>query len=90
VLVAISVEIVGVSGGDLSVKDDSDDESVDTEDTRHDNGHNGLEDEVGLEDTHAADADARLGGSVGSAQVAENEGRSDAHVAEEGRATVVF
>lgn len=53
----------------LVVEDDGDDEAIDTEDTRHDNGHDGLEDEIGLEDTHAADADARLGGSVGSAEV---------------------
>ena len=41
----------------LSVKDDSDDEAIDTQDTRHDNGNDGLEDEVGLEDTHGANAD---------------------------------
>ena len=41
----------------LSIKDDSDDEAIDTQDTRHDNGNDGLEDEVGLEDTHGADAD---------------------------------
>jgi hypothetical protein len=41
----------------LSVKDDSDDESIDTQDTRHDNRNDGLEDEVGLEDTHGANAD---------------------------------
>jgi hypothetical protein len=41
----------------LSVKDDSDDEAIDTQDTRHDNGDDGLEDEVGLEDTHGANAD---------------------------------
>ena len=38
----------------LSVEDDSDDETIDTQDTRHDNGYDGLEDEVGLEDTHGA------------------------------------
>jgi hypothetical protein len=40
------------------VEDDSDDETIDTQDTRHDNGDDGLEDEVGLEDTHTADADS--------------------------------
>jgi hypothetical protein len=39
------------------IKDDSDDEAIDTQDTRHDNRYDGLEDEVGLEDTHGADAD---------------------------------
>ena len=37
------------------IKDDSDDETIDTQDTRHDNRYDGLEDEVGLEDTHGAD-----------------------------------
>lgn len=52
-----------------ALEDDSDDETIDTEDTSHNNGDDGLEDEVGLEDTHAADADARLGGTVGSTEV---------------------
>ena len=51
------------------VEDDSDDKAIDTEDTRHNNGYDRLEDQVGLEDTHAADADARLGGTVSSAEV---------------------
>lgn len=37
------------------IEDDSDDETIDTQDTRHDNGYDRLEDEVGLEDTHRAD-----------------------------------
>jgi len=53
----------------LSVEDDGDDESVDTQDTRHDNGDDRLEDEFGLEDTHAADADTALSGTVGSTEV---------------------
>ena len=39
------------------IKDDSDDKAIDTQDTRHDNRYDGLEDEVGLKDTHGADAD---------------------------------
>lgn len=53
----------------LSVEDDGDDESVDTQDTRHDNGDDRLEDEFGLEDTHAADADTALSGTVGGTEV---------------------
>jgi hypothetical protein len=34
------------------IKDDSDDETINTQDTRHDNWNDGLEDEIGLEDTH--------------------------------------
>ena len=56
----------------LSVKDDSDDEAIDTQDTRHDNWNDGLEDKVGLEDTHWANADAWLSGSIGSAEIYKN------------------
>ena len=41
----------------LSIEDNSDDQTIDTQDTRHDNWYDGLEDEVGLEDTHGANAD---------------------------------
>lgn len=51
------------------IKDDSDDEAIDTQDTRHDNRYDGLEDEVGLEDTHGADADTWLSSTVGSTEV---------------------
>lgn len=87
-LVALSV-LVGTVDLDLAVENHSHDEAVDTQDTRHDNGNNRLEDQVGLQDTHAADADARLGGAVGGAEVAEDEGGGDAHVAEEAGAGVV-
>ncbi len=57
------------AGLTLSVQDDSDDKAVDTQDTRHNNGNDRLEDEFGLEDTHAADTNATLCGAVGSAEV---------------------
>lgn len=37
------------------IKDDCDDEAIDTQDTRHDNRYDRLEDQIGLEDTHGAD-----------------------------------
>ncbi len=54
------------------IKDDSDDKTIDTQDTRHDNRYDWLENKVGLEDTHAADADTWLGSSVSSAEVYKN------------------
>ena len=63
--------------------DDGDNETVDTEDTSHDNGNNGLDDELGLEDGDGADADARFGSTVGSAEISENESGNDAHATEE-------
>lgn len=53
----------------LSVEDNSDDETIDTQDTRHDNRYDRLEDQIWLEDTHAADADTTLGSTVGSTEV---------------------
>ena len=63
--------------------DDGDDEAVDTEDTSHDDGDNRLNDQLGLEHGDGADADAGLGSAVGGTEVAEHEGRHDAHAAEE-------
>ena len=63
--------------------DDRDDEAVNTEDTSHDYGNDGLDDELRLEDGDRADTDAGLGSSVGGTQVAENEGSDDAHTSEE-------
>ena len=51
------------------MKDDRDNQAVDTQDTSHDNGYDGLEDEVGLQHTHAGDTNTTLGGSVGGSQV---------------------
>ena len=63
--------------------DNRDNEAVDTEDTSHDNGNDGLDDELGLQDGHRADTDTGLGSSVGGSEVAENEGSHDAHTSEE-------
>ena len=53
----------------LVVEDDSHDEAIDTQDTRHDNGYDRLEDQSWLKDTHAADTDTTLSSSVSCAQV---------------------
>ena len=52
-----SIKISNFLSLTFSVEDNCDDQTIDTQDTRHDNWYDGLEDEVGLEDTHAADAD---------------------------------
>ena len=65
--------------------DDRDDEAVDTEDTSHDHRDDRLDDQLGLQDSHRADADAGLGSTVGSAHVSEDESGNDAHAAEEKR-----
>ena len=62
---------------------DGDDHTVNTENTSHDDGYDGLHDEFGLENTHRADTDACFGASVGGTEVGENEGRCDTDVSEE-------
>ena len=63
--------------------DDRDNQSVNTKDTSHDNGDDRLDDEFGLEDSHGANTYARLGSTVCSAHVSENESTHDAHTTEE-------
>jgi hypothetical protein len=57
------------AGLTLSVKDDSDDKAVDTQDTRHDDGHDVLHDLRGVHDAHAGNADAGLGSAICRAEV---------------------
>ena len=67
-----------------ALQNDGHDETVDSQDTRHNDGDERLEDQVVLEHTHGGDTDASLGNTVARAQVAEDEGGGDAHKAEEG------
>lgn len=77
-------EKVGVVGFlDLTDEDDGDDEAVDTQDTRHDNGDDATHDELRSHNTHGGHADAGLRGTVGRAEVRENERRGGAGKAEE-------
>ena len=66
----------------MTLDEDGDDHSVHTEDTGHDHGNDGLEEQVGSEDGDRHDTDARLGSSVSGTEVGEHEGRDDAHDAE--------
>ena len=68
----------------LGLNDDGHDEAVNAKDTRHDDGDERLEDHVGAQDTNLRDTNASLASAVGSAHVAEHEGRRDSHVPEEG------
>jgi len=62
-----------------------DDETVDTDDTSHNDGDNVLDDKIGSEDTHGSDTDTRLGGTVGGTETGEDDGAGAAHSTEEGR-----
>ena len=63
--------------------DDRDNETVDTEDTGHDDGDNRLDDKLGLQDGDRANADTRFGSTVGCAKVTENKSGNNAHATEE-------
>ena len=76
VTIVVSVDVV--------VDDDGDDEAVDTEDTSHDDGDDTSHDTVGGVDTEVGETDAGLGGTVGGAEVGEDEGGGAAHSTEEG------
>ena len=67
----------------LTVEENGNDKSIDTKDTRHDNWDDGLEEELWLQDDCTADADSRLGSSVGGSEVSKDQGSCDAHVSEE-------
>ena len=68
----------------LTIKEYSYDESIDTQDTSHDNRNDGLEEEFWLQDDCAADAHSRLGSSVCGSEVSEDQSCCDTHVSEEG------
>jgi len=67
----------------ITGEEDGDNKSVDTEDTSHNNGDDGLEEEFWLENDGTADADSRLGSAVGGTEVSEDEGGGETHVSEE-------
>lgn len=76
--------VEGHGGGEVTGDEDRDDETVDTDDTGHDDGDGTLHHEVWAEDGHGGDADTRLGCSVGCANTGEYDGGGAAHGAEEG------
>lgn len=64
---------------------DGDDETVDANDTSHNDGNNVLDDQVGAEDTHSGDTNTRLGGTVRGTETGEDNSAGAAHGTEEGR-----
>jgi hypothetical protein len=63
---------------------DGDDQTVNTNDTSHNDRNNVLDDKVRAENTHGGNADTRLGGTVGGAEAGEDNSRGAAHGTEEG------
>mmetsp|Transcript_21584 Transcript_21584/g.59021 ORF Transcript_21584/g.59021 Transcript_21584/m.59021 type:complete len:202 (+) Transcript_21584:130-735(+) len=68
----------------LAVDDHSRDEAVDAEHAGHDDGDDGAHDHVRPHHAHRRDADPRLRGAVGGAEVREDDGGGHAHEPEEG------
>lgn len=58
--VAVGIDVVGDEHGD--------DEPVNSDDTRHDDGDDGLHDQLGSHHRHRRDARPRLGRAVGSSK----------------------
>jgi hypothetical protein len=88
-LVSFERSVLGGDGGvrgllDSSDVDDGDNEAVNSENTSHDTGNEGLEHKVGSHHTDGADTNSGLGGSIGGTEVSEYKGRSDSHESEEG------
>lgn len=63
--------------------DDGNDHTIDTEDTSHDDGYDGLHDKFGFENTHGADADTGFSTTICSSKVGKDECRSDTNISEE-------
>jgi hypothetical protein len=64
---------------------DRHDETVDTNDTSHNDGDNVLDDKIRSEDTHGGNTDTRLGSTVRGTQAGEDNSAGAAHSTEEGR-----
>ena len=74
--------VLGLLNG--SKVDDGNNQAVNSENTSHDTGNEGLEHKLGVQDSDGADADSRLGSTVSSTEVGEHKGHNDSHVTEEG------
>merc|ERR1712147_208691 len=76
---------VGISAISLDsrCKKYSDDQTVDSEHTSHDDWDDGLHHDIGMQDTHVGDTNTRLGGSVCRSKAREDESGGAAHKAKE-------
>ena len=77
------VSVLGVSTGALGDHEDGNDDTIDTQDTCHDDWDDSLEDLVGVNDTEGGDTNTGFGSTVGGSEVGENKGGGDTHVGEE-------
>jgi hypothetical protein len=69
--------------GKLVGDQDGNDETVNGNNTSHNDGNNVLDDQVGPEHTHGRDTNTSLSGTVGSTEAGEDDGGSAAHRSEE-------
>lgn len=68
----------------LSLVNDSNNKTVNTENTSHDTGDKRLEDQVLSQDTDGADTNSGFGSTVRGSEVSKYEGTSETHVPKEG------
>jgi len=64
--------------------DDSNNQTVDTNDTSHNNGNHRLHHQIRVHHTHGGNSDTTLGGTVGSAHTGEDQSGGDSHESKEG------
>ncbi len=82
----VLISLTGVdssSFGNLKVEEHGNNEAVDTQDTRHNDWDQGLNDLRGVNNTEGGNTDAGLGGSVGGTEVGEDQAGHNTHVGEE-------
>merc|ERR1712107_659670 len=72
---------VGING---RTDDDSNNQTVDTNDTSHNNGNHRLHHQIRVHHTHGGYSDTTLSGTVGSAHTGEDQSGGDSHEAKEG------
>lgn len=68
---------------DLGSSDNGNDDTINTQDTSHNNRNKTLEDLTWLDDGERRDTNSGLGGTIGSSQVGEDKGRCNSDVGEE-------
>ena len=74
----------GVSGlNDTTEVNNGHNEAVNSEDTSHDTGNEGFEDEVVVHDSDRANTNSRFGSTIGSSEVSKHKGGGDSHESEE-------
>ena len=83
VLVSIGLLHLIIGGLNLGSSDDCNNNTINTQDTSHNNWNKTLEDLSVIDDGKGGDTDSGLSGTIGSSEVSENESGCNTNVGEE-------